>query len=51
MLNNLGKALLKLRLGRRVFVCMPDSRLNGDVRKRIGPTKIGPLACWCDKSV
>jgi hypothetical protein len=50
MLKNLGKLSLLLRLGRRVFVCMPNKRLDGDMRERIHPTRIGPLACWCDKS-
>ena len=50
MLKNLGKLSLLLRVGRRVFVCMPNGNLQGAIRDRIHPTRVGPLACWCDKS-
>ena len=50
MLKNLGKISLLLNFGRRVYVCMPDGRLEGGLRDRIRPLKLGPLACWCDKS-
>ena len=50
MLKNLGKLSLLLKFGRRVCVCMPHGRLEGGIRNRIRPLKLGPLACWCDKS-
>lgn len=50
MLKNLGKISLLLKIGSRVWVCMPDRRLEGGLRNRIRPLKLGPLACWCDKS-
>ncbi|MDJ0738610.1 MAG: hypothetical protein QNJ91_02775 [Gammaproteobacteria bacterium] len=39
-----------LKFGRRVCVCMPSRRLQGGVRARIRPWRLGPLACWCDKA-
>ena len=49
MLKNLGKVPLWLRLGRRVFVCVANERLDGRLRDRIRPLVLGPFACWCDK--
>jgi hypothetical protein len=50
MLKNLGKSPLWLRLGQRVFVCMPNSQLGNGMRERIRPFIFGRLACWTDKA-
>jgi hypothetical protein len=49
MLRSIGRTL-KLRLGRRVCVCMRDMSLSDGLRDRIRPFVFGGIACWCDRS-
>ncbi len=50
MLKNLGRASVMLRLGKRVCVCLPNSRLSAGLRAKIRPLVVAGLACWCDKA-
>lgn len=50
MLKNLGKLSLLLKLGSRVFVCMPNANLEGRMRERIRPRVFWRFACWFDRA-
>jgi hypothetical protein len=49
MLTSLGKAAFWMRLGPRVFVCMPRQRMDDGLVARIRPLVVGGLACWFDR--
>lgn len=49
-LESLGKALLLLRFGRHICICLPSRRLSQGLRDRIRPLVFGGVACWCDRS-
>ncbi len=49
MLISAGKTSLFFRLGKRICVCMRNSRLDPALRARIRPFVIGWYSCWCDK--
>lgn len=50
MLKPGKKVSFLARFGRWVCVCLPDRRLDDDLRARIKPLVFAGLACWCDKS-
>lgn len=50
MLKNQGRVSWLWRLGRHMCVCVPNDSVQGRVRERVRPWRLGRLACWCDKS-
>lgn len=49
MLKSLGKALLQLRIGGRLFICVSNRHFGRDLRATIRPLDLGWFSCWCER--
>lgn len=49
MLKSLGKALLQLRVGDRMWICLSNKQLDGRLKAAIRPFDLGWFSCWCER--